>query len=109
MDPREPAGCERGKGKSAELFGRARPGGGPAGNTRWTVRGKAAAGALSANRDSTPVSWRARLSVGACLYRLFILVSPLFRSAARERPFFRHAAPGFLDINKLCLRNPGIA
>ena len=96
MDPREPAGCERGKGKSAELFGRARPGGGPAGNTRWTVRGKVAAGALSANRDSTPVSWRARLSVGACLYRLFILVSPLFRSAARERPFSAMRRRAFL-------------
>ena len=108
MDPRELAGREGGKGKSAELFGQAWPGGGPAGNTRWTVRGNAAAGALSANRDSTLLCVNG-LSVGACLYRLFILVSPLFRSAARERPFFRHAAPGFLDINKLCLRNPGIA
>ena len=40
MDPREPAGCERGKGKSAELSSRARGEGGAAGNTRGTVRGE---------------------------------------------------------------------
>ena len=40
MDPREPAGWEGGKGKSAELFGQAWQEGGPAGNTRWTVRGR---------------------------------------------------------------------
>lgn len=38
MDPREPAGGERGKGKSAEPFVRARTEGGAAGNTRGTVR-----------------------------------------------------------------------
>ena len=38
MDPWEPAGCERGKGKSAELSYRARAEGGAAGNTRGTVR-----------------------------------------------------------------------
>ena len=39
MDPREPAGRERGKGKSAELSTRARMGGGAVGNTRRTVCG----------------------------------------------------------------------
>ena len=82
MDPQEPAGREGGKGKSAELFGQAWPEGGPAGNTRWTVRGKAAAGALSANRDSTLLCVNG-LSVGACLYRLFILVCPEKQSDLR--------------------------
>ena len=40
MDPREPAGEERGEGKSAESFARARTKGGAAGNTRGTVRGE---------------------------------------------------------------------
>ncbi len=40
MDPREPAGCERGEGKSAELSTRARGEGGAAGNTRGTVHGE---------------------------------------------------------------------
>ncbi len=40
MDPREPAGWERGKGKSAEFLRRARRRDGPSGNTRGTVRGK---------------------------------------------------------------------
>ncbi len=40
MDPREPAGEERGEGKSAESFVRARTRGGAAGNTRGTVRGE---------------------------------------------------------------------
>ncbi len=40
MDPREPAGWERGKGKSAESLIRARVGDGAAGNTRGTVRGR---------------------------------------------------------------------
>lgn len=72
MDPREPAGWERGKGKSAEPFARARAEGGAAGNTRGTVRGLAA-GALSAYRSSTPSPGVNVLSVGACLYRLFVL------------------------------------
>lgn len=72
MDPREPAGGERGKGKSAESFVRARTGDGAVGNTRGTVRSYDA-GALSAYRNSTPFSGVHVLSVGACLYRLFIL------------------------------------
>ena len=40
MDPREPAGWERGKGKSAEFIIRARMMGGSAGNTRGTVCGR---------------------------------------------------------------------
>ena len=52
MDPREPAGWEGEKGKSAEPLSRARLGGGAAGNTRGTVRG-APAGALSAYRNTT--------------------------------------------------------
>jgi hypothetical protein len=40
MDLWEPAGWEHGKGKSAELFTRARVGGGAAGNTCGTVCGK---------------------------------------------------------------------
>ena len=39
MDPQEPAGCEGGEGKSAELFTRARARGGSAGNTCRTVCG----------------------------------------------------------------------
>ncbi len=38
MDPQEPAGEERGEGKSAESLRRARRRGGPSGNTRGTVR-----------------------------------------------------------------------
>ena len=40
MNPWEPAGCEHGWGKSAELFIRARMGGGAVGNTCGTVCGK---------------------------------------------------------------------
>ena len=39
MDPREPAGWERGKGKSAEFSAWAQAEDGSAGNTRGTVRG----------------------------------------------------------------------
>ena len=46
MDPREPAGEERGKGKSAEPLFRARRGGGAAGNTCGTVCGKCRRGAI---------------------------------------------------------------
>ena len=50
MKLREPAGCERGKGKSAELFRRARRASGLTGNTCGTVCGRDAAGALSAKK-----------------------------------------------------------
>lgn len=44
MEPREPAGGERGEGESAEPPGRARPEGGSVGNTCGTVRGLAPRG-----------------------------------------------------------------
>ena len=40
MKPREPAGCERGRGKSAEFSVQAWAEGGVVGNTCGTVRGK---------------------------------------------------------------------
>ena len=40
MDPREPAGHERGEGKSAELFAWAQAASGAVGNTYGTVRGR---------------------------------------------------------------------
>ena len=40
MDSREPAGWERGKGKSAELFAWAQAASGAVGNTHGTVRGR---------------------------------------------------------------------
>ena len=46
MDSREPAGWEGEKGKSAEPLSRARLGGGAAGNTRGTVRGRGRGGAI---------------------------------------------------------------
>lgn len=58
MTPREPAGCERDGGDSAEPSVRARAEGGPSGNTRGTVRGGNAAGALSAYRNAAPVPAR---------------------------------------------------
>lgn len=67
---REPAGRERDGGSSAESFIQAWTGDGSGGNTSGTVCG-AAAGALSAYRDVTP-SAACSLSVGACLYRLFL-------------------------------------
>lgn len=72
MDPREPAGGERGEGKSAELSIRARTEGGAVGNTCGTVCGTYTTGALSAYRNDTPEGVNV-LSVGACLYRLFLL------------------------------------
>lgn len=66
----EPAGREGNGGDSAESSVRARAEGGPVGNTCGTVRGLAAAGALSAYRNAAPFPAR-DLSVGACLYRLF--------------------------------------
>jgi len=73
MEPREPAGCECGEGKSAELFTQAWMKGGAVGNTRGTVCGEEdAAGALSAYRKLHVFRVKG-LSVGACLYRLFIL------------------------------------
>lgn len=77
MDPREPAGLERGEGKSAELSGRARTEGGAAGNTHGTVCGVNTAGALSAYRDDTPEGVNV-LSVGACLYRLLFWPARFF-------------------------------
>ena len=46
MDPREPAGGEGGKGKSAELLPRARENGGAVGNTCGTVCGANRRGAI---------------------------------------------------------------
>lgn len=48
MKPREPAGWERGGGKSAELRGQAWARGGDGENISATVRGKVPAVALSA-------------------------------------------------------------
>ncbi len=62
MDPREPAGCERGKGKSAEPFVRARTEGGAAGNTRGTVRGSGHGGAIRLQR--LHAVWRRACAVG---------------------------------------------
>ena len=57
-------------GKSAELFGRARRKGGSAGNTCGTVCGKPQVRYPLTELDATGVHV---LSVGACLYRLFLL------------------------------------
>ena len=70
MEPREPAGCECGKGNSAELSLRARRDGGSAGNTRGTVCGFPQVRYPLTEIGATGVHG---LSVGACLYRLFIL------------------------------------
>lgn len=70
MKTREPAGWERDKGKSAELFAQAWTRGGTAGNTCGTVRGRDAAGALSAE-SCTPCFHMGGQSVEACLYRFF--------------------------------------
>ena len=72
MDPREPAGWEGGKGKSAELSAWARAASGAAGNTRGTVCGVGRRCAIRL-QSLTPSGVHV-LSVGACLYRLFILV-----------------------------------
>ena len=72
MDPWEPAGGESGKGKSAELLCRARQGGGAAGNTCGTVCGANCRGAIRLQSCYVFLGVYG-LSVGACLYRLFIL------------------------------------
>jgi len=69
MDSLEPAGCEGEKGKSAELFSRARLKGGPAGNTCRTVCGASRRCAICCRVKRLR---RIVLSVGACLYRLFL-------------------------------------
>ena len=46
MDPREPAGWERGEGKSAELSAWAQAASGAGGNTRGTVCGTGRRGAI---------------------------------------------------------------
>lgn len=70
MEPPEPAGCEGGEGKSAELFLRARRRGGLTGKTCETVCGKPQVRYPLTEPDAKGVHV---LSVGACLYRLFIL------------------------------------
>ena len=67
----EPAGYEVGRGKSAEFSVPAGTGGGAVENTCGTVCGHAA-GALSAYSTSAHVLRVNELSVGACLYRLFV-------------------------------------
>lgn len=70
MEPLEPAGMERGEGKSAEPFFRARKRGGPVRKTYGTVCGKPQVRYPLTEIGATGVHG---LSVGACLYRLFIL------------------------------------
>ena len=70
MEPPEPAGMERGEGKSAEPFFRARKRGGPVRKTYGTVCGKPQVRYPLTEIGATGVHG---LSVGACLYRLFIL------------------------------------
>ena len=72
MDPREPAGGEGGKGKSAELLTRAWENGGAVGNTCGTVCGANRRGAIRLQSCYVFLGVYG-LSVGACLYRLFIL------------------------------------
>ena len=72
MDSLEPAGWERGKGKSAELSIWAQMESGAGGNTRGTVCGMGRRCAIRL-QSLTPSGVHV-LSVGACLYRLFILV-----------------------------------
>ena len=67
----EPAGWEHGGGKSAELSVWVQAGGGAAGNTRGTVCGMGRRCAIRL-QSLTPLGVRV-LSVGACLYRLFLL------------------------------------
>ena len=74
MNLREPAGRERRRGKSAELLVRARMRGGSVGNTCGTVCGTSPQGRYPLTGFSAHfVDERVKeLSVGACLYRLFI-------------------------------------
>lgn len=71
MKSREPAGWERGGGRSAESSVQAWAGDGPGGKTSGTVRGFWAAGALSAYRAVTP-SRRAHCRQERGLCRLFL-------------------------------------
>ena len=71
MDSREPAGREGEKGKSAEPFRWAPRGGGAVGNTCGTVCGMPQ-GRYPLTGNSALLCAN-DLSVGACLYRLFIL------------------------------------
>ena len=84
MGPREPAGWERGKGKSAESVIRARMVGGSAGNTRGTVCGRPRVRYPLTELDAKGVH---RLSVGACLYRLYFLSGNLFVRRCRNGSF----------------------
>ena len=68
----EPAGWEHGGGKSAEFSVPAGAEGGTVGNTCGTVCGEGRRGAIRL-QSLTPSGVHV-LSVGACLYRLFILV-----------------------------------
>ena len=70
MEPQEPAGWECGEGKSAESFIRARMRGGSVGNTRGTVCGRPQVRYPLTEPDAKGVHV---LSVGAGLYRLFLL------------------------------------
>ena len=79
MNPWEPAGYEHGRGKSAELFIRARMGGGAVGNTCGTVCGENRRGAIRLQSCHVFLGVYG-LSVGACLYRLFILHSEKTKS-----------------------------
>ena len=72
MTSREPAGRECERGKSAELFHRARRDGGAVGNTCGTVCGFGCRGAIRLQSCHVFLGVYG-LSVGACLYRLFIL------------------------------------
>ena len=106
MEPREPAGWERGKGKSAESIIRARMMGGSAGNTRGTVCGRPRVRYPLTELDAKGRAWTVGRSVP--LPTLFF-VWKSFRPAVPERFFFRHASSAILDINKLCLRLTDLA
>ena len=71
MGKREPAVCVCGEGKSAELSIWAQMESGAGGNTRGTVCGMGRRCAIRL-QSLTPLGVHV-LSVGACLYRLFIL------------------------------------
>jgi hypothetical protein len=79
MNPQEPAGSEDGRGKSAELVCRARWIGGAVGNTCGTVCGENCRGAIRLQSCHVFLGVY-ELSVGACLYRLFILYSEKTKS-----------------------------
>ena len=79
MVSREPAGDEGERGKSAESSARARAGGGAVENICGTVRGVCRGGAICL--QGFRAFLRERLSVEACLYRLFVLLPAGRRSA----------------------------